>query len=103
MVDNPAFADWPFHQSWELQIAGPFVEDDLLDLLIAPEFFGADFGGDNPSDSNFKLHASPIKDGDKFDVVPDGDPEDFTPNAIPEPTTIALLAIGGLLMLRRHH
>jgi len=87
---DPAFADWPFHQSWEIQISGPLTPADLPNLLTSSDFFGADFGGGNPENSNFLLHASPIKAGDKFDVVPDCLPEDCPLEEIPEPSSLAL-------------
>lgn len=94
---DPALADWPFHQSWEIQISGNFVPADLPNLLADSNFFGADFGGNDPSNSNFLLHASPIKDGAKFDIVPNCLPGDclFLP-IIPEPSTLML--VGCLLV-----
>ncbi len=93
---DPAFADWPFHQSWEIQISGNFVPADLPNLLTSSSFFGADFGGNDPSKSNFLLHASPIKDSGKFDVVPNCLPGDCPFETIPEPS--ALMLMGSLLI-----
>lgn len=90
---DPAFADWPFHQSWEIQIAGPFDAADLPNLLTDSEFFGADFGGNNPDQSNFLLHASPIKEGGKFDVVPACAPGDCPFEVIPEPSALLLAGL----------
>ena len=75
-VVDPMFADWPFKQSWEFQIAGSFSASDLPNLLSSTSFFGGEL---------FTFHASPIKDGDKFDIVPDCDPCVF--QEIPNETT----------------
>lgn len=108
---DPAFSHWPFHQSWEVQIGGDFELADLPNLLTAAEFFGADFGGDEPKDSNFVLHASPIKSGDKFDVVPDcEDPadcpiEEIPPMEVPTPAAagMGLVMLAGLATRRRRN
>lgn len=106
------FADWPFHQSWEVQIAGTFTEGDLAVLLTDPSFFGAQFyeldknGDPDYSKSNFKLHASPTKFGYNADIVPEDDPEDYPIEelqTIPTPSAavMGLMAMVGLVARRR--
>lgn len=75
-VVDPAFAAWPWKQSWEFQISGPFQTGDLANLLTDNSFFGSE---------PFTFHASPIKDGEKFDITPDCDPCTFV--EIPPPPT----------------
>lgn len=85
---DPMFADWPFKQSWEFQIAGNFSASDLPNLLTSTSFFGGEL---------FTFHASPIKDGDKFDIVPNCDPCTFeeipTQTAeVSEPGTLVIVS-----------
>lgn len=103
---DPAFAKWPFHQSWEVQIAGPFTPDDLPNLLTSDDFFGATFG----DDPNFLLHASPIKRGDKRDIIPMCDdpadcPIEEIPPSIPTPGAggMGLVMLAGLAARRRRN